>query len=84
VNERVEQVAGSLETHPAIVRLGAVVDLVGHLPQTPGVLVFEAAGGFDLPTGLARQRVACGGVEFGVQHQDQLIFAWCGQNGEGL
>src|SRR5689334_5268226 len=39
VVERVEQVAGSLEPHPAVVRLGAVIDLVGHLAQAPAVLV---------------------------------------------
>src|SRR6185369_598287 len=38
VVERVEQVARGLEPHPAVVRLGAAVDFVGHLAQAPAVL----------------------------------------------
>src|SRR5690606_8181917 len=50
VVEIVEQVAVLREAEEAVIRLGALLDLVGELAQPPRALLLELAGTLDAPT----------------------------------
>ena len=84
VVELVKQLGRRLEAQPTVVGLVPPADFIGHLAQTPFVLVLERAFVLDPAAHFLRKRVSPGLVWAGVKHQNQLVFAGSCQNGEGL
>ena len=77
----VEQPSIRFEAEEAIVRLGALLDLVGELARTPGRVLLEGAAGLDPRSRFRRDLLPAFLRDVGIEHQDELVFAGGTQSG---